>query len=120
MWWGGEPLWVHLQNAGQPAAAMFWPGSEAPILGQQPKYWVPYGRSMPGNARVDRVLAWLDQSRAERPTFLTLYFEDVDSAAHAFGPESRNVRDAVSRWTAISDVCFKVWSAAEFTMTSMS
>ena len=97
MWWGGEPLWVRLQNAGQPAAAMFWPGSEAPILGQQPKYWVPYDESMPGNARVDRVLAWLDRSSAERPTFLTLYFEDVDSAAHAFGPESRNVRDAVSR-----------------------
>ena len=97
MWWGGEPLWVRLQNAGQPAAAMFWPGSEAPILGQQPKYWVPYDESMPGNARVDRVLGWLDRSSAERPTFLTLYFEDVDSAAHAFGPESRNVRDAVSR-----------------------
>ena len=97
MWWGGEPIWVRLQNAGQAAAAMFWPGSEAAILGQHPKHWMPYDEMLPGNARVDRVLGWLDLSCTERPTFLTLYFEDVDSAAHDFGPESREVRDAVAR-----------------------
>jgi predicted AlkP superfamily pyrophosphatase or phosphodiesterase len=97
IWWGGEPIWVRLQNAGQPVATMFWPGSEAPILGQRPKYWMPYDETMTGNARVDRVLGWLDLPSAERPTLLTLYFEDVDSAAHNFGPASRNVRDAVSR-----------------------
>jgi predicted AlkP superfamily pyrophosphatase or phosphodiesterase len=97
MWWGGEPIWVRLQNAGQTAAAMFWPGSEAPILGQHPKYWMPYDETLPGDARVDRVLAWLELPREDRPTFLTLYFEDVDSAAHNSGPESRDVRDAVRR-----------------------
>jgi predicted AlkP superfamily pyrophosphatase or phosphodiesterase len=97
MWWGGAPIWVHLQNAGQPAAMMFWPGSEAPLLGQRPAYWMPYDEAMPGNARVDQVLRWLDLPSAERPTFLTLYFEDVDTAAHRSGPESRNVRDAVTR-----------------------
>jgi predicted AlkP superfamily pyrophosphatase or phosphodiesterase len=97
MWWGGEPIWVRVQNAGQPAAAMFWPGSEAPILGTRPTHWTAYDETMPGNARVDRVLGWLDRPASERPTFLTLYFEDVDSAAHRFGPESRQVRDAVRR-----------------------
>ena len=97
MWWGGEPIWVRVQNAGQVAAAMFWPGSEAPIRGQRPRYWMPYDETLPGNMRVDRVLGWLDLPRSERPTFLTLYFEDVDSAAHDFGPESREARDAVAR-----------------------
>jgi predicted AlkP superfamily pyrophosphatase or phosphodiesterase len=97
MWWGGEPIWVRVQNAGQVAAAMFWPGSEAPIAGVRPRYWARYDQSMSGNARVDQVLEWLDLSSSERPTFLTLYFEDVDTAAHRSGPESRSVRDAIER-----------------------
>jgi predicted AlkP superfamily pyrophosphatase or phosphodiesterase len=97
LWWGGEPIWVTAQRAGQLAAAMFWPGSEAPILGQRPRYWEPFDERVPGNARVDRVLGWLDLPATERPTFLTLYFSDVDGAAHDNGPESRAVADAVRR-----------------------
>lgn len=97
MWWGGEPLWVRLQNAGRSAATMFWPGSEAPILGQRPRYWMEFDESLPGTARVDRLLAWLEQPAATRPAFLTLYFEDVDTAAHNRGPDSSAVRDAVQR-----------------------
>jgi predicted AlkP superfamily pyrophosphatase or phosphodiesterase len=97
MWWGGEPIWVRLQNAGQRAAAMFWPGSEAPILGQWPTYWAEFDQSLPGTVRVDRILSWLQLPAATRPTFLTLYFEDVDTAAHNSGPDSSAVRDAVRR-----------------------
>lgn len=97
MWWGGEPIWVRLQNAGQTTAPMFWPGSEAPILGQYPTYRMQYNESLSGGARVERVLSWLDLPSEKRPTFLTLYFEDVDSAAHDSGPESRDVHDAVRR-----------------------
>lgn len=97
MWWGGEPLWVTLEQNGQKAAAMFWPGSEAPIGGRRPTYWEPFDDKFPGSARVDRVLGWLDRPAGERPTFLTLYFSDVDSAGHRSGPESRAVRRAVRR-----------------------
>ena len=97
MWWGGEPLWIRVQNAGQTAAAMFWPGSEAPILGQFPRFWSEFDATVPGNVRVDRVLGWLDLPEAERPTFMTLYFEEVDAAAHNTGPDSRQTGDAVRR-----------------------
>ena len=97
MWWGGEPIWVRVQNAGSSAAAMFWPGSEAPIHGQYPRYWLPFDGSMPGSVRVDRVLGWLDLPAAQRPTFMTLYHEDVDTAAHNFGPDSRQAREAIRR-----------------------
>jgi predicted AlkP superfamily pyrophosphatase or phosphodiesterase len=97
MWWGGEPLWVTVQRAGGTAAPMFWPGSEAPILGQRARFWAPFDNGLSPNARVDRVLRWLDLPVADRPTFLTLYFSDVDGAGHDSGPESRAVAEAVGR-----------------------
>jgi predicted AlkP superfamily pyrophosphatase or phosphodiesterase len=97
MWWGGEPIWVGVQKAGRPAAAMFWPGSEAPIHGQWPQYWMPFDESLPGNARVDRVLGWLDLPAGKRPSFLTLYFEELDTAAHNRGPDSDAARNAARR-----------------------
>jgi predicted AlkP superfamily pyrophosphatase or phosphodiesterase len=97
LWWGGEPLWVQVQKGGRQAAAMFWPGSEAPIGGVRPRYWFPFDEGLPGNARVDQVLAWLSLPATTRPAFITLYLEDVDTAAHAAGPDSRAVRDAIRR-----------------------
>jgi predicted AlkP superfamily pyrophosphatase or phosphodiesterase len=97
MWWGGEPIWVTAERQRQPTAAMFWVGSEAPIAGVQPRYWKPYDERYPANARVDQVLQWLDLPAAVRPTLITLYFEDVDTAGHNDGPESAAVREAIQR-----------------------
>jgi predicted AlkP superfamily pyrophosphatase or phosphodiesterase len=97
MWWGGEPIWVAIQRAGQRAAPFFWPGSEAPIAGVPPTYHEPYNGNMPASDRVRWVLRRLDLPAAERPTFLTLYFEDLDDAGHSAGPDSQAVRDATLR-----------------------
>jgi predicted AlkP superfamily pyrophosphatase or phosphodiesterase len=97
MWWGGEPLWVTVQRAGQMAAPLFWPGSEAPIMGPRARFWEPFSEAMPANERIDRVLRWLDLPAAERPTFLSVYFSDVDGAGHDKGPNSQAVGDAVRR-----------------------
>jgi len=97
MWWGGEPLWVTVERSGQHAAAMFWPGSEAPINGVMPHFWKTYDLKYPGPARVDQVLQWLDLPAEERPTLITVYFSDVDQSGHAFGPDSQEVKDAIGR-----------------------
>ena len=94
-WWGGEPIWVGAERAGLTTATLFWPGSEAPIHGLQPTYWKPFDQSMPYNARVDQVVAWLDQPAAKRPRLATLYLENLDSAGHQFGPESPQARAAL-------------------------
>jgi predicted AlkP superfamily pyrophosphatase or phosphodiesterase len=96
-WWGGEPIWVTAERAGQKTAPFFWPGSEAPIDDRRPSYWIPYDVNMPASDRVRRVLELLDKPAAERPTLLTLYFEDTDSAGHDEGPDSQAVRDATIR-----------------------
>jgi predicted AlkP superfamily pyrophosphatase or phosphodiesterase len=52
---------------------------------------------MTNEARVDAILSWLDLPPGERPTFLGLYFSDIDSAGHDFGPDAVETRDAVIR-----------------------
>jgi predicted AlkP superfamily pyrophosphatase or phosphodiesterase len=97
MWWGGEPIWVGVQRAMQAAASMFWVGSETPIHGMHPRFWKAYDEGVRGNERVDQVLAWLDLPVADRPTFITVYFEDPDTAGHDHGPDSPEVREAIMR-----------------------
>ena len=94
-WWGGEPIWVTLEQQGQKTAPFFWPGSEAEIKGTRPTYWLPYDGNMTPRARIDKVLAWLERPADERPTFITLYFSNVDSQTHRFGPDSDEGAQAV-------------------------
>lgn len=96
-WYGGEPIWVTAETQGQRTAPLFWPGSEADIKGVYPSHWIAYADEFPNSARVDSVLAWLDLARAARPTFLTLYFADVDQAAHDHGLEAPETRAAMQR-----------------------
>ena len=95
-WWGGEPIWTTLQRQGGIAATMFWPGSEVAIGGQRPRYWLPFNGTMPVDARVDQVLAWLDLPRARRPRLLTLYLEQYDVASHAAGMHSAEALQALA------------------------
>ena len=91
-WWGGEPIWNTAEKQGRKAGAMFWPGSETVIGGRQATYWTPFDDDMPNGDRVKRVLGWLKLPESERPSFLTLYFSDVDSAGHSCGPDSDEVK----------------------------
>jgi predicted AlkP superfamily pyrophosphatase or phosphodiesterase len=96
-WWGGEPIWNTAERQGRKTSAMFWPGSETPIGGRQATYWMPFDNDMPHTERVNKILGWLRLPDAERPSFLTLYFSDVDNAGHRRGPDSDEVKDAVLR-----------------------
>jgi predicted AlkP superfamily pyrophosphatase or phosphodiesterase len=93
-WWGGEPLWVTAERQGQVAGTMFWPGSDVEIARDRPTFFEVYNHQLANQARVDLVLLWLGQADAVRPTFLTLYFSDVDTAGHDFGPDAEETRKA--------------------------
>ncbi|MCF8503536.1 MAG: ectonucleotide pyrophosphatase/phosphodiesterase [Caulobacter sp.] len=96
-WWdGGEPVWVTAERAGMKTATMFWPGSEAAVRGVRPTTWFPYQESLSAFDRVDRLLGWLDLPQAERPRFMTLYFEAVDTQGHRFGPDSPELNKALA------------------------
>jgi predicted AlkP superfamily pyrophosphatase or phosphodiesterase len=95
-WWGGEPLWVTAIRQGRRAATMFWPGSEAAIRGERPTYWRRYDKSVVPAARVAQALEWLALPVAGQPSFVSLYFEQVDSAGHDYGPGSAELAAAAS------------------------
>lgn len=95
MWWGGEPLWVTARLQGLRAGAMFWPGSEVPIHGIWPNYWTAFDDGMPNVDRVNHTLDLLALPESERPSFLTLYFSEVDHAGHDHGPDSPEVLEAI-------------------------
>jgi predicted AlkP superfamily pyrophosphatase or phosphodiesterase len=97
MWWGGDPVWNTAQRAGLIAATMFWPGSEAPVGGMQPRYWREFDERVAESDRVAQVLAWLDLPPAQRPHLVTLYLNEVDVLGHWYGPDSPEVRDAIVR-----------------------
>ena len=96
-WWGGEPIWNTAERQGRKTAAMFWPGSEVEIGGRRGTYWTPYDDDMPHAERVKRILDWLRLPEGQRPSFLTLYFSDVDNAGHSQGPDSEDVKQAVMK-----------------------
>ena len=104
-WWqGGEPVWITAEKQGVRAACYFWPGSEAELQGRRPSFFRPFEKKVTCDERVDGLLAWLDLPEAERPRFLTLYFDLVDTQGHAFGPAApetaaavREADDAVAR-----------------------
>jgi predicted AlkP superfamily pyrophosphatase or phosphodiesterase len=100
-WWSGEPLWNTAGRQGRRSASMFWPGSEVPIQGQRPTYWFPYKEDMPNADRVKQVLDWLALPEGQRPAFVTLYFSDVDTAGHRYGPDSPQVAAAAARLDAL-------------------
>jgi predicted AlkP superfamily pyrophosphatase or phosphodiesterase len=95
-WWQAEPLWVTAQRHGMRTAPLFWPGSEAALEGVRPTTWLPFDGDLSAAARVRRILDLLARPPAERPRFVTLYLEDVDSAGHDHGPDSEEVAAAVA------------------------
>jgi len=95
-WWGGKPLWSTAREHGLRTASMFWPGSDVAIGGVRPDYWKRYDGTVTNAARVTQVLDWLALPQEQRPTFITLYFSEVDTAGHDYGPESQEVLDAAA------------------------
>lgn len=96
-WWDeAEPIWVTAEKAKIVTGTLFWPGSEAPVHGVRPHMWGHFDMSFPPTLRVEMLLAWLDEPEASRPKFATIYFDDVDTAGHHFGPQSREVNAAAA------------------------
>jgi alkaline phosphatase D len=96
-WYGGEPFWLLAESQGVRAAAYFWPGTDAAIGGRRPWQYRKYDPSATHEQKIAQALEWLGAPESERPGVVVVYFADVDSAGHAHGPDSAEVRAACGR-----------------------
>lgn len=107
-WNAEEPIWVTAEKAGIRSAAMFWPGSAVAWGGQllprgfgrteggtRPSDWQAFDQNVSSEQRVNVVLDWLRRPAAIRPRLIFLYFDEVDSAGHASGPEGPDIGPAL-------------------------
>jgi predicted AlkP superfamily pyrophosphatase or phosphodiesterase len=95
-WWGGVPVWVTAERHGLRTAPLFWPGSEAKVAGVSASHWLPFDGSMRNSDRVQWILDLLDRPGGERPSFLTLYFDETDLVGHNDGPDSEEILAAIA------------------------
>ena len=109
-WWNAsEPIWVTAERQGVRSATMFWPGSNVnwggtktgkwprPFDGgTRPEDWQSFNQEVNGVQRVNAVLDWLRRPARIRPRLVTLYFDTVDTAGHAYGPEDPRTTAAVA------------------------
>ncbi|MEM9886536.1 MAG: ectonucleotide pyrophosphatase/phosphodiesterase [Bacteroidota bacterium] len=87
-WYGGTPIWVQAAKSGMLSASYFFVGSEADVQGVRPNYWYRYDGSIPNKDRTKQVIDWLNLPPAKRPHLIMMYFSDVDSKGHRFGPNN--------------------------------
>ncbi len=96
-WWDGEPIWVTAEKQGVRTAPFLWPGSEAPIGGIRPHWWVKFNGTMPYADRVKKVLEFLDMPADSAPRLVTAYFQATDDVGHNYGPMSVQNDSAIAR-----------------------
>jgi predicted AlkP superfamily pyrophosphatase or phosphodiesterase len=95
-WWSGEPIWQTATRQGLKSATMFWPGSDVPIGGLYPSYWRQFVDELPARERTAQVIDWLRLPDPQRPSLLTVYYSDLDTAGHDFGPDAPEVASAAA------------------------
>jgi len=93
-WIETEPIWSIASRHGIVSAAYHWIGSEGPWRnGRGPAHWVAFDADTDEDAKVTRILEWLDiRDPARRPRLITSWFRGADGAAHRHGPGSPEAR----------------------------
>lgn len=97
LFYTAKPFWVLAEEQGLKTGTYFWPGSEANVDGTYPSYYLKYNHGTVHAKRINTVVEWFSLPEEKRPHFVTLYFHDVDSAGHKYGPRAAETKQAVQK-----------------------
>lgn len=105
-WYSGVPMWSLAESQGMRTACLFWPGSEAEIAGHRPTWYARFDSKTEATdavqqARIDDAVALLSLPDAERPHFLTIYYNEPDHEGHEYGPDAPETKAAVLKMDAM-------------------
>lgn len=94
-WYQGDPIWNVVEKNGMIAHTNQWVASEVHVNNQDPTCYAPYSSKVTTAQRFDVVIEWLKLPAEKRPHYINTYVAIIDSAGHANGPDSKEVREAV-------------------------
>ncbi|XP_018564085.1 bis(5'-adenosyl)-triphosphatase enpp4 isoform X2 [Anoplophora glabripennis] len=84
--------WNEDQGNGRYSGTMMWPGANYPYQGQNITYVKTFEPGYDWRQRVEDVISWITDP-VKPANLVMLYFEEPDTHGHAFGPNSKTVRD---------------------------
>ena len=95
-WTGAKPIWASAEEQGKVTAHMFWPAIGVDSAQKPPQHFQPF---IPGTDVLDEPQMLIDLlgSIGEPIDFATLYFYDLDSAGHKYGPNSLEVNETLKK-----------------------
>lgn len=94
-WYGGLPIWGLAEKNNMVSASLFWVGSESNVAGLSPTYFYSYHEQFSFDRKIEIIKEWLQLPEETRPHLITLYYPEVDSRGHQFGPDAPETEAAV-------------------------
>ena len=90
-----EPIWITNQKHGDDhlSAVINWVGGSVPFHGHKANFGPPYDKTIPFKSRVDMVIEQLEKDPPAN--FVAVYFNEPDASGHVYGPNSKEVANAV-------------------------
>ena len=107
LWYKGEAFWETAEKQEIITASHYWVGSDITDQFKRPTYYYKYEHSKPYKERIDGVISWLELPYEKRPRFISSYFDATDGAGHNYGPNSKEVNQAIARLDSILGYLFE-------------
>ena len=98
-----EPIWITNQRGAQTifpkrSGTLFWPGGTASFGSMLPHKWQPWAEAATCNStcRIHKIVDWM-ATEIDPINLGMVHITELDIAGHRYGPDSQQVRDAVSK-----------------------
>ena len=90
-----EAVWItnQKQGGGRLSAVINWVGGPVPFHGHRADFSPPYNKSISFKTLIDMVLQQLE--RDPPVNFVAVYFDEPDTSGHIYGPNSKEVAEAI-------------------------